>query len=63
MNKLVSLINKVTDKGLANPVNFGRSVSKVIEELIEDVKSDDWWALEYFLFRLYESVWLGDQSL
>lgn len=63
MNKLISLVNRVIEKGLANPVNFRRSVSKVIEELLEDVKSDYVWALDYFLFRVYESIWLGDQSL
>jgi hypothetical protein len=31
MNKL---INKVTENGLANPVNFRRSVNKVMEELL-----------------------------
>lgn len=39
MSKLI-LVNRVIEKGLANPVNFRRSVSKVIEELLEDVKSD-----------------------
>lgn len=63
MNKLISLVNRVIEKGLANPVNFRRSVSKVIEELLEDVKCDYVWALDYFLFRVYESIWLGDQSL
>lgn len=63
MNKLISLGNRVIEKGLANPVNFRRSVSKDIEELLEDVKSDYVWALDYFLFRVYESIWLGDQSL
>ena len=64
-NKLISLINRVIEKGLANPINFRRSINKVIEELLEDVKSDDWcwWALDYFLFRVYESIWAGDQSL
>lgn len=62
MSKLI-LVNRVIEKGLANPVNFRRSVSKVIEELLEDVKSDYVWALDYFLFRVYESIWLGDQSL
>ncbi|KAK0738276.1 hypothetical protein B0T18DRAFT_394594 [Schizothecium vesticola] len=44
-NKLISLINRVIEKGLANPINFRRSINKVIEELLEDVKSDDWCCL------------------